>query len=92
MICPHFNPRDLLQTSRQPQVPQAEAGLAALRQERGSHPNNTGAKVGSLLPWEPITLIFRAYNPYIGGLKPSFFMVLGSKGIVIHGVINPNNG
>ena len=76
-------------SSQQPQVAQAEAGLAALRQERGY---NTGAKVGSVLPWEPITLIFRAYNPYIGGLKPSFFMVLGSKGIVIHGVINPNNG
>ena len=26
-------------------------------------------------------LIFKGYNPYIGGLKPSFFMVLGSKGI-----------
>ena len=26
------------------------------------------------------TFIFRGYNPYIGGLKPSFFMVLGSKG------------
>ena len=25
-------------------------------------------------------LHFRGYNPYIGGLKPSFFMVLGSKG------------
>ena len=25
--------------------------------------------------------IFRGYNPYIGGSKPSFFMVLGSKGI-----------
>ena len=24
--------------------------------------------------------MFRGYNPYIGGLKPSFFMVLGSKG------------
>ena len=33
-----------------------------------------------LLPWEPKTFIFRGYNPYIGGLKPSFFMVLGSKG------------
>ena len=32
------------------------------------------------LPWEPKTFIFRGYNPYIGGLKPSFFMVLGSKG------------
>ena len=31
-------------------------------------------------PWEPKTFIFRGYNPYIGGLKPSFFMVLGSKG------------
>ena len=26
------------------------------------------------------SFIFRGYNPYIGGLKPSFFMVLGSKG------------
>ena len=33
------------------------------------------------IPWEPKTFIFRGYNPYIGGLKPSFFMVLGSKGI-----------
>ena len=24
------------------------------------------------------TFIFRGYNPYIGGLKPAFFMVLGS--------------
>ena len=31
-------------------------------------------------PWESKTFIFRGYNPYIGGLKPSFFMVLGSKG------------
>ena len=34
------------------------------------------------LPWEPKTFIFRGYNPYLGGLKPSFFMVLGSKGRV----------
>ena len=33
-----------------------------------------------ILPWEPKTFIFRGYNPYIGGVKPSFFMVLGSKG------------
>ena len=32
------------------------------------------------LPWEHKTFIFRGYNPYIGGLRPSFFMVLGSKG------------
>ena len=32
------------------------------------------------LPWEPIPFIFRGYDPYIGGSKPSFFMVLGSKG------------
>ena len=31
----------------------------------------------SMLPWEPQTFTFRGYNPYIGGLKPSFFMVLG---------------
>jgi len=30
------------------------------------------------LPWEPKTFIFRGYN--FGGVKPSFFMVLGSKG------------
>ena len=28
----------------------------------------------------PKTIFFRGYNLYIGGLKPSFFMVLGSKG------------
>ena len=27
-----------------------------------------------------VPFFFRGYNPYIGGLKPSFFMVLGSKG------------
>ena len=32
------------------------------------------------LPWEPTTFIFRGYDPYLGGLKPSLFMVLGSKG------------
>ena len=32
------------------------------------------------LPWEPTTFIFRGYNPCIGGLNPSSFMVLGSKG------------
>ena len=43
------------------------------------------APTGSIhLPWEPTTLICRAYNPYIGGSKPSFFMVLGSKGIYIY--------
>ena len=31
-------------------------------------------------PWEPTTFIFWGYNPYFGGVKPSFFMVLGSKG------------
>ena len=25
------------------------------------------------LPWEPITFIFRGYNPNVGGLKPAFF-------------------
>ena len=32
------------------------------------------------LPWEPKTFIFRGYNSYIGGLKPSCFMVSGPKG------------
>jgi len=31
-------------------------------------------------PWEPKTFIFRGYDPYVEGLKPSSFMVLGSKG------------
>ena len=35
------------------------------------------------IPWEPTTFIFRGYNPYLGGVKPAFFMVLGSKGIWI---------
>ena len=35
------------------------------------------------MPWEPTTIIFRGYYPYLGGLKPSFFMVLGSKGMYI---------
>ena len=29
----------------------------------------------------PTTFIFWGYDPYIGGLKPSFFIILGSKGI-----------
>ena len=35
------------------------------------------------IPWEPKTFIFRGYDAYIEGLKPSFFMVLGSKGIIL---------
>ena len=37
-------------------------------------------KTNQTLPWEPTTLIFSGYNPYYLGVKPSFFMVLGSKG------------
>ena len=41
----------------------------------------SSSKVGSWYqPWEPTAFIFRGCNPYLGGLKPSFFMVLGSKG------------
>ena len=32
-------------------------------------------------PGELKTFIFGDYDPYIEGLKPSFFMVLGSKGM-----------
>ena len=39
-----------------------------------------GRLVSTYLPWEPITFIFRGYDPYVEGLKPSLFMVLGSKG------------
>ena len=35
-----------------------------------------------VLPWEPTTFIFRGYSPYIGGSKPSFFLVLGAHGMV----------
>ena len=38
------------------------------------------SKVNVFNPWEPTTFIFKGYDPYIEGLKPSFFMVLGSKG------------
>ena len=31
-----------------------------------------------------VSFIFRGYNPYNWGLKPSFFMVLGSKGRAYH--------
>ena len=35
-------------------------------------------------PWEPTTFIFRGYNPYVGGVKPSFFHgLLGSHGMKI---------
>ena len=44
--------------------------------------SHRSSKSTQTLPWEPKTFIFRGYyNPYIGGVKPSFFMVLGSKGI-----------
>ena len=32
------------------------------------------------------------YNPYIGGLKPSFFMVLGSKGKQLQKIFIPHPG
>ena len=41
----------------------------------------SGFKYGH--PWEPTTFIFRCYIPYIGGCKPSFFMVSGSKGCLV---------
>ena len=31
-------------------------------------------------PWEPTALIFKGYNPYFSGVKPSFLMVLGANG------------
>ena len=43
-------------------------------------PPGTTSPFESWSPWEPTTFIFRGYNPYIGGSKPSFCMVLGSKG------------
>ena len=43
--------------------------------------SHRSSKSTQTLPWEPKTFIFRGYNPYIGGVRPSFFMVLGPKGI-----------
>ena len=37
----------------------------------------------STVPWEPTTFIFMGYNPYLGGVKLSFLMVLGSKRYVL---------
>ena len=42
--------------------------------------SDTKLELHEHIPWEPETLMFWAYDPYIEGLKPSFFMVLGSKG------------
>ena len=39
-----------------------------------------GGKKQVGIPWEPTTFIFRGYNPCFGDVKPSFSMVLGSKG------------
>ena len=41
------------------------------------------------VPWEPKTFIFGGYDPYIQGLKPSFFMVLGFKGMEYFTYIYP---
>ena len=43
--------------------------------------------IDMILPWEPATFNFRGYNPYFEGLKPSVFMVLGSKGVVLRSVM-----
>ena len=40
------------------------------------------------VPWEPKTFIFRGYNPYIGGLKPSFSWFWGPR---VHGIISMNH-
>ena len=36
-----------------------------------------------LLPCEPTTFIFRGYNPYIGGLNPSFFHGFGVQRYIV---------
>ena len=44
---------------------------------------NVSARWASTTWWlmgTHVSFIFRGHNPYIWGLKPSFFMVLGSKG------------
>ena len=54
--------------------------FAKISSTRPAKKLNTNINFTTNLPWEPTTFIFRGYNPYIGGWKPSFFMVLGSKG------------
>ena len=51
---------------------------------KGRRGNETDIYIYMYIPWEPTTFIFTGYNPYIGGSKPSFFMVLGSKGMHIY--------
>ena len=41
--------------------------------------NNLFERLGAM--GTHVSFIFRGYNPYIGGSKPSFFMVFGSKGV-----------
>ena len=36
--------------------------------------NDGGKKKVSTVPWQPTTLVFRVYDPYIEGLKHQFFM------------------
>ena len=56
-------------------------GLSKVKMMFSEVPQGTVCQYGKYeVPWEPKTFISRGYNPYIGGVKPSFFMVLGSKG------------
>ena len=46
-------------------------------------------------PWEPTTLILSGYDPYIEVLKPTFFMVWGSKWILYNyptWILGPKKG
>ena len=47
--------------------------------------------LGNSISDEPKTFIFRGYNPIYGGFKPSFFMVLGSKGVIYFGSTPPED-
>ena len=51
--------------------------LNALRMRHIRNIKNVAEKKGWYLPWESKTLILRGYDPYIEGLKPSFFMGFG---------------
>ncbi len=45
-----------------------------IMENSGTH---SDSEKNASMPSEPTTFMFRDYNPYIGGLKPSFFLGFG---------------
>ena len=55
------------------------AGLEPRKKKHCDFPWNTGCEIVITMGTH-VSFIFSGYNPYFKWLKPSFFMVLGSKG------------